>query len=55
LTNKYKIGYINLKFNEISLSFIFPIAYINDLKPGNITWKQDSGGLTLIVLTWRIW
>ena len=34
-----------LKFNEIPLSFNVPIVYINSLKPGNVTWKHDSGGL----------
>ena len=33
-----------LKFNEIS-SFNFPVVYISSLKLGNITWKQDGGGL----------
>ena len=31
----HKIGYMYLKFNEISLSFSFPVVYIRSLKPGN--------------------
>ena len=41
----HKIGYMYLIFNKISLSFTFPLVYISSLKPGNITWKHDSGGL----------
>jgi len=38
----HKIGYMYLKFNEISLSSIFPVVYISSLKPGNITWKHND-------------
>jgi len=34
-----------LKFNEMSPSFSFPTVYFSSLKPGNIIWKRDSGGL----------
>jgi len=41
----HKIGYMCLKFNEISLSFNFPTVYISSLKTGDIIWKHDSGDL----------
>jgi len=34
----HKIGYTKLQFNEISLSFNFPVVYISSLKSGNITY-----------------
>ena len=31
----HKIGYMNLKFKEISLSFNCPVVHISSLKSGN--------------------
>jgi len=50
----HKIGFTNLKFNEISLSFNFPMIYISSLTSGNTKWAQSSYTVYSIVYNYCI-